>query len=216
MSVNINLESINELKKKAKRIGDEASDYEFGFDAPPRKKSATSTAHVFAVPAKNSHRRHSIFFESDQYNNNGCNETLLSNLDINNLNQIDATEISTENCPIEVIVIPSAQTNGALDETDKSAASIQFQLNDGTSEEQSLIHTLMNSENPGDVEPLLFRNQYFKILDKQNNFVNAMCINCGLDENNQPKKIIRAQAHVSSNFISHLKVTLKLNIIRFS
>lgn len=55
-------------------------------------------------------------------------------------------------------------------------------------------------------EPLLFRNHFFKIIDTNNNSRRAMCVACGLDENNSPKTVISAPANVSSNFVTHLKV----------
>lgn len=55
-------------------------------------------------------------------------------------------------------------------------------------------------------EPLLFRNNYYKITSQGDKIISAMCTFCGYDENNLPKKIIKSQKNVSSNFIGHMKV----------
>lgn len=113
------------------------------------------------------------------------------------------TRLSLQNS-IDFIVIPSVQSNSTLANINESDA-IEFRLNASASDDQSLIQTLPNDENETAVEPLLFRNQYFTIVSQDNTIVNAMCVICGFDENNQPKKIVKAQKNVSSNFNSDSK-----------
>lgn len=227
MSVNIDLKAINELKRKAKALEDEASVYDIGFEIPTKKKVSSETKYIFAVPAENNRlRRSSVFIETDQSNdNNEFEKTPLTNskktksdhigsienFACNNKDSATLQSITqfSQHSPIDLIVIPSTQLNNTLSETSQSdATSIQFPLNVSTSDEQSLIQILSNDESETFVEPLLFRNHYFKIVSQQNTFVNAMCVICGFDENNQPKKILKAQKNVSSNFISHLKVNV--------
>lgn len=49
MNVNIDLKAINELKRKAKKLEEEASVYDIGFEPPTRKNTNSQIEHVFAV-----------------------------------------------------------------------------------------------------------------------------------------------------------------------
>lgn len=65
-------------------------------------------------------------------------------------------------------------------------------------------------------EPILFRYNYFKIIEKKSDSYRAMCVCCGYDENNEPNTICTAKDNVSSNLITHLKVSqLCLFLISF-
>lgn len=57
-------------------------------------------------------------------------------------------------------------------------------------------------------EPILFRNNYFKIIEELGDSYRAMCLICGIDENNCAKQICSAKKNVSSNLITHLKVNI--------
>lgn len=57
-------------------------------------------------------------------------------------------------------------------------------------------------------EPILFHNNYFKIIEELGDSYRAMCLICGIDENNCAKQICSAKKNVSSNLITHLKVNI--------
>lgn len=190
MSVNIDLKSINELKRKAKAIKEEVSVYDIGFEAPSKKKSQTTQ--VFAVSAEKN-RRYSAFIESNQSiddengietqqeKNQNQNGSML-NLTFGNKRSstLQSTTQFRHSSPIDVIVIPSTQTKNLLVESESDPTTIQ--LNADESEDVPIIQTLSSIELENAIEPLLFRNGYFKVISQQGLFVDAMCVICGFDD----------------------------------
>lgn len=62
-------------------------------------------------------------------------------------------------------------------------------------------------------EQILFHHNYFKILEKNGDSLRAMCVPCGVDENNSPVTVCSAKHNVSSNLITHLKVKFDNNCL---
>lgn len=220
MSENIDLKSIIEIKRKAKASEEEASVYDIGFE-PPTKKSSIQSKQVFAVVAEKN-RRFSLFTETSQTYDDESKEKqqdenqnkigLVCNIPlVDKQNQIQSETQSNQREPIDFVMIPSTQTKNLLvgsGITDQS--SIQFPLNADDNDDLCLIQNLSSEENKTVVEPLIFKNGYFKIIHEQDMLVHAMCVICGVDENNKPNRILKAQKNVSSNFISHFKVNVQL------
>lgn len=200
-----NTQCIDQLKRKAKQLNEKASIYEFGFETPSKKKSNDETKQVFAVfGEKNRFRRDSTFIESSNLESNEKTSPAKQKeihpnvIYVTSDKQIVAGQINTA---FDGIIVSSVntQTNESIGQN----AVTEFQLNAENDDDLLIQNTL--GDNSGTV-PLLFRNNYFKITSQRENDISAMCINCGLDENNQPKTILKSQKNVSSNFISHLKV----------
>lgn len=219
MFVNIDPKAINDLKRKAKAIEEEASVYDIGFDAPPRKKINSPTKQVFAVPTgKTRFRRCSAFVETSQSNDYEIDKETqqekyqshsgsMCNFALNDkhTSTLQSTTQFRQCNPIDLIVISSTQTKNSLVESVISDPT-SIHLNAAINDDLSVIQTLSSNENENAIEPLLFRNGYFKVINQQDTFVDAMCVICGFDENNKPKKILKAQKNASSNLISHFKV----------
>lgn len=196
-----NAQDINNLKRQAKKLEDEASVYEFGFEIPPKKKLNEIPKPVFAVlSGKNRNRRQSAFIEtsileSPKKTNPNAKEIDAKKSDVILINvPTDEQIISEQNGNgITSHVIDHNLTESVIQNTDENF--IEIPLNAGIDDNNAAL-----------TEPLLFRNNYFKIVNQQANYVSAMCITCGLDENNKPKTILKSHENVSSNFLSHLKV----------
>lgn len=220
MNVNIDLNAINELKRKAKAIEEEASVYDIGFDAPKKPKTNSQPKLVFAVSNGTDRlRRSSVFIETSQSSNdernrkdgeknqNAFGSTASFDLSTEHSPKIPNNTQLTEHNPIDLIVIPTTQTtlieNSTLDTT-------TIQLNAGMDDD--LIEISSGVECETTAEPLLFKNGYFEIINEQGINIDAMCVACGFNENNEPKKVLKARKNVSSNLLSHFKVSVKCNI----
>lgn len=107
----------------------------------------------------------------------------------------------------DFITIPTTQTTLA---GSNISDTITIQLNAEQNDDLRIIHTFSSDENENACEPLLFKNGYFKVISQKDMVTDTMCMICGLDENNKPKKVLKAQKNVSSNLISHFKVNVKL------
>lgn len=212
-----NTEEINELKRKAKELSDKASEYEFGFEIPSKQKSIDGAKQVFAVYGTNNRlRRTSVFIEtSNLESTEKTNAAKEKESQPNVINvpvahkQTPVVQKVTSNVFGEISDSRITQTNEAVGQmTDDSV--MEFPLNPENDDDLLFQNSLV--DNGGITEPLLFRNNYFKITGQHGNLVSAMCMNCGVDENNQPKAILKSQKNISSNFINHLKVRIKVSI----
>lgn len=75
--------------------------------------------------------------------------------------------------------------------------------------ENSLVEgfrAVTESSSPKLTEPIICRLNYFKMTEKNKDSYRAMCLICGLNENNNPRTICSAKNNVSSNLVTHLKV----------
>lgn len=204
-----NTEDINKLKRKAKELNDQASDYEFGFEIPSKK--------VFAVSGtKNPLRRSSVFIETTNSESiaNSCvaEDKESPNATIVPSNKQNSTAPKNSSIVFDHLIDSSiTQTNKAVGQNNDDTF-VEFQLNAENDDDDLL---LQNSpiDNNGNIESLLFRNNYFNVTSQQGNQVRAMCLSCGVNENNEPKTILKSQTNISSNFIDHLKVTAKYLIL---
>lgn len=98
---------------------------------------------------------------------------------------------------------------------------IEFELNSDDDDDNTLISNAdadicsVSKEPEKSNEPIIFSNNYFKVMETNDNALRAMCVNCGFDENNKPKKVLSARRNVSSNLILHLKVKYFIKILLF-
>lgn len=215
-----NTKEINELKRKAKELSDQASEYEFGFETPSKKSSIDGAKQVFAVYGTNNPlRRTSVFIETS---NSSTEKTIAakekeSQPNVINvpvaLKQTPAVQKVTSNVFDNISDSRITQTNEAVVQNNDDSV-VEFPLNPENDDDDLLLRNSL-VDNGGITEPLLFRNNYFKIISQQGNSVSAMCMNCGVDENNQPKAIYKSQKNISSNFLDNLKVKIKVSISIF-
>lgn len=242
MSDNISKKEIFIMKRKAKEMEEEVSDYEFGFEKPPEKKHLQSKLKkVFIVPVtkhrvrKVPGRRHSTFIETNNSDTNAnesmeirpTNENQNQNQKVTRNKQVGETEQKTEadQCValgeknenilaqnVDILSVKTTNISPSFIETNDD--SIEFPLNSSEIDDLTLIENASFGESDVSCdantsvlsEPLLFRNNYFKIIEEKGDSYRAMCLICGIDENNSPKQICTAKKNVSSNLITHLKV----------
>lgn len=214
-------EEINELKRKAKELGEQASDFEFGFETPSKIKPIDEAKQVFAVHGTNNPlRRSSVFIETS--NLEPTEKTNAAKEKKSHPNVINVPSLAHKQNPVAQNVTSNVfdgssssqiiQTNEAAGKnTDDNV--VEFQLNAENDDDLLLQNSMVDIG--GITESLLFRNNYFQVTSQQGNGVSAMCVNCGVDENNQPIKVLKSQKNISSNFIDHLKVKMKISILIF-
>lgn len=230
MSDNIKPQDIIEMKRELKRKENEVSDFEFGFDIPSNKKKKQHH-----IPTRKNYRRPSVFIETDNVEPNNIQQTSSAQTDsIHKQSESvkNTCSFSGEKSAQAVhIFSPREQTEisslETIDWNSRNKASTSANVLSQKNEENSLIiklnpdhendftiiqHSMLEIEDSvtdsdsSSNEPLLFRNNYFKVLGEMNDSYRAMCSVCGFDENNKPKKIYSAKRNVSSNLITHLKV----------
>lgn len=214
-----NTAEINELKRKAKELNEQASDYEFGFEIPSKTKSIDGAKQVFAVCGTNNRlRRSSVFIETS--NLESTEKTNAAKEKEFQPNAINVPTVAHGQTPAVQKVVSNlfdgisgsriTQTNKAAGRTNDNSV-VEFPLNPDNDDDDLLLRNSL-VDHDGITEPLLFRNNYFKITSQQGNFVSAMCMNCGVDENNEPIAILKSQKNISSNFLAHLKVKMNVSI----
>lgn len=226
MSAIKNANDIHSLKKRKKTLDLEASDYEFGFETVMPKKSLLSNRKVLLVPANS--RRNKIKKINNKLQSKLVRITQQPIKDENKTKRIKLALLSKQTVEKETDLyldqfkVPDTNSFGAhvlsecVDDdninTDTDRTIEIAELNPDEFDDNTLIQA-SHIEEDGELEcsgkskePLLFRYNYFKILEKNSDSFRAMCVPCGLDENNLSVTVISAKENVSSNFITHLKV----------
>lgn len=159
---------------------------------------------MFAVYGTNNRlRRLSAFIETSNSNENTYiakeNEPLPKVINVPCHKQNSAGQRGSSHVSDHLLESCTTQTNAAvLQNTAENF--VEFSL-DAENDDDLLLQSSLVDNRGNITEPLLFRNNYFKITSQEGDHLSAMCVNCGVDENNQPKTVLKTHKNVSSNFI---------------
>lgn len=237
-------EDIVILKKKKKDLDNEASDYEFGFDDLPRNLFANKKQKLILVPVTKNHKVNSLnrMTKHNKWNVNN-NESQLKqhtalkenqHFEINETQNIIINEQAEEKSETVVAadkIVPGIDLNSVSpvftdthDSESETTHTVEFPLNPKEKDDCTIIQNayvgedevLLMESSKESKTPILFQYNYFKVIEKSDNSYRAMCLICGLDENNAPKTVCSARNNVSSNLITHLKVTIEYFFIIIS
>lgn len=218
MSDNVTPENILAVKRKLIQAENEASDFEFGFDVPSKKSnSSKKSATAISVPLTKHRievkRRASTFIETNNFDsteNRSESPSFETQNQQKNKQSSHAKGVTKSNVNPNVLR-DSNQRSLEFDISDdiENFDFIEFSLDPSESDDLTLIE-LSNRD-----ESLLFRNNYFQTMESSETSHRAICLICGFDENNKPKKVISGQPNVSSNFITHLKVMVSIIVTVF-